>query len=385
MKFSILLPTRNRLELLKLAVESVRQQDCDDWEIVISDNASSEEACTYIETLREPRIHCHRTEQFLPVTENWNTALERSAGDYLIMLGDDDGLMLGCLSKAKTLIDEWDYPEAIYTEACQYAYPGVIPGHAEGFIQFGYNDFLQGAKQPFRLSRQKALDMAFASMEFRIRFGFNMQHFIFSRKLVEALRPKGPFFQSPYPDYYAANAIMLAAASIVVNPTPLVMIGISPKSFGYYYFNNQESDGVAFLQNAVDETMREKLRDTLVPGSNMNDSWLYAMETLARNFRDDMPLRVDYGRYRLLQFHTCLRVRSWRGLPVVLKHMHAHEFFNYGKLVGLYIVAYLLPSSWRRRVHESIRAPMRIFPHFDPHLRTVPERDILEAIRHYRA
>lgn len=385
MKFSILLPTRNRLELLKLAVDSVRQQDYDDWEIVISDNASSEEVCGYIETLCEPRIQCHRTEQFLPVTENWNAALERSSGDYIIMLGDDDGLMLGCLSKAKALIDEWAYPEAIYTEACQYAYPSVIPGHAEGFIQFGYNDFLLEAKQPFRLSRETALDMAHASMEFRIRFGFNMQHFIFSRKLVEALRPKGSFFQSPYPDYYAANAVMLAAKTIVVNPTPLVMIGISPKSFGYYYFNEQESDGVAFLQNSVDKIMQEKLRDTLVPGSNMNDSWLYSMETLAQNFKDEMPLRVDYGRYRLLQFHTCLRVKSWRGLLIVMKHMRAHELMNYGKLVALFIVAYLLPPPWRRRVHESIRAPMRIFPPFDPCLRAVPARDILEAIRHYRA
>lgn len=385
MKFSILLPTRNRLDLLKLAVESVRLQDYADWEIIISDNASSEDVCTYVASLQDARIRCRRTEELLPVTENWNAALERSTGDYLIMLGDDDGLMLGCLSAAKALLEEWNYPDAIYTEACQYAYPGVIPGHAEGFIQFGYNAFLQGKTRPASLSRETALDMVRAATSFRIRYGYNMQHFIFSWQLVEKLRPKGPFFQSPYPDYYAANAIFIAAASIVANPAPLVMIGISPKSFGFYYYNDRESDGVAFLQNLAPDAIRERLRDTLVPGTNMNDSWLYAMEMLVQNFRDEVPLRVDYGRYRLLQFHAYLRARSWRGIPVMLRHMHANEVLQYGWFAGLYLVAYLLPLPWRRRVHESIRSSMSAFPRFDLRRRAVPQRDILDAIRHYRA
>jgi glycosyltransferase involved in cell wall biosynthesis len=384
-KFSILLPTRNRLDLLKLAVESVRLQDYPDWEIVISDNASSEDVCAYVASLQDARIRCCRKEQLLPVTENWNAALEQSTGDYLIMLGDDDGLMRGCLSMAKKLIEEWGHPDTIYTEACQYAYPGVMPGHTEGFIQFGYNAFLQGKLQPFRLPREAALDMVCAATSFRIRYGYNMQHFIFSRQLVERLRVKGPFFQSPYPDYYAANAIFIAAASIVANPAPLVMIGISPKSFGFYYYNDRESDGVAFLQNFASDALRERLGGTLVPGSNMNDSWLFAMETLVQNFRDEVPLRVDYGRYRLLQFHACLRARSWRGIPVMLKHMHAAEVLHYGGLAGLYLLAYLLPPSWRRRVHESIRSSMSAFPRFDLRRRAVPQRDILEAIRHYRA
>jgi glycosyltransferase involved in cell wall biosynthesis len=384
-KFSILLPTRDRLELLKLALESVRLQDYPDWEIVISDNASSEQVCTHMTSIGDPRIRCYRTDSLLPVTENWNAVLERSTGDYIIMLGDDDGLMRGCLSRAKALVEEWDHPDAIYTEACQYAYPGVIPGHAEGFIQFGYNAFLQGASRPFRLPRETALDMVRASTRFRLRYGYNMQHFIFSRQLVEALRPKGPFFQSPYPDYYAANAILLAAKTVVANPTPLVMIGISPKSFGFYYFNNRESVGVAFLRNFASDAIRERLRGTLVPGSNMNDSWLYAMETLAQNFRDEVPLQVDYAHYRLLQFHACLRARSWRGIPTVLRHMRASELVSYGTLAVLYIAAYLLPPSRRRRAQESIRASLSAFPRFDPRRRAVPQQDLLEAIRQYEA
>lgn len=383
MKFSVLLPTRNRLELLRLAVESVRQQNFADWEIVISDNASEQDIAGYVASCGDERIRYFRTERLLPVTENWNAALERSSGDYLIMLGDDDGLMHGCLARAHRLIGDWEGPDAIYTEALQFAYPGVIPGHENGFVQSGYNAFMQEKVLPFRLARETALEMVHASLAFRIRYGFNMQHFIFSRRLVDALRPRGPFFQSPYPDYYAANAILLAAASIVVNPQPLVMIGISPKSFGFYYFNRREGEGVEFLQNVASAEVRDRMRGTMIPGTNMNDSWLCAMETLAQNFRDFAGLRVDYRRYRLLQYFALLKAEGRRGIPRVLRHMRLWEMVLYAPAVLLYGAAFVLPPALRRRAQETLRASFSAFPRFDPRRETVPCSDILEAIRHY--
>jgi len=38
MKFSVLIPTRNHLDLLSYAIETVRRQDYSDWEIIVSDN-----------------------------------------------------------------------------------------------------------------------------------------------------------------------------------------------------------------------------------------------------------------------------------------------------------------------------------------------------------
>jgi len=43
-RFSILLPTRNRLEYLRQAVETVRRQSFADWEVVVSDNDSEDES-----------------------------------------------------------------------------------------------------------------------------------------------------------------------------------------------------------------------------------------------------------------------------------------------------------------------------------------------------
>ncbi len=99
MKFSVLLPTRNRLDLLKYAVETVRRQDYDDWQIVISDNFSDDDIGGYVGSLQEPRIRYRRTQRLVPVTQSWNNALERYTGDYVVMLGNDDGLMKGYFSR----------------------------------------------------------------------------------------------------------------------------------------------------------------------------------------------------------------------------------------------------------------------------------------------
>jgi hypothetical protein len=80
-----------------------------------------------------------------------------------------------------------------------------------------------------------------------------------------------------------------------------VTIGISPKSFGFYYFNNLESQGNKFLKNIPDPDMALRLQQVILPGTDMNTSWLLSMETLYQNFGKEKYIKVNYDRYRLLQ------------------------------------------------------------------------------------
>ena len=313
MKFSILLPTKNRLELLKYAVQSVLEQDYPNWEIVISDNASDDDIAGFVATLADSRIKYSRSEKPLPVTENWNRALDFSSGDYIIMLGDDDCLMGRCLSIAKALLESHQRPDLLYTKTAQFAYPNVMPTFPRGFVEYGYSEFLGEKTEPFFLTRKSAIACVEKALSFQVVYGFNMQHSIFSREMVVRLARKGPFFQSPYPDYYATNVLMLTTERILVCPWPLIGIGISPKSFGFFYFNRREGEGVNFLQLAGDPEMVSSLKPVILPGSNMNTSWLLAMETLKRNFPDEIPADVRYDRYRFLQFGEMLRTAPSRG------------------------------------------------------------------------
>ena len=302
MRFSVLLPTRNRLDLLRYAVETVRRQDWDDWEIVVSDNASEQDVAGYVSSLGEPRITYVRTERPLPVTDNWNNAVAHSRGDYLIMLGDDDCLLKGCLRRASDLVDRYRTPDCIYANALLYAYPGVMPGLPNGFLRpYDFAPFFRGAPPDFKLEPSQRHDLARAALNFEMRYTFNMQHFIVSRRFVESLGAAGPFYQSPYPDFYAANVALLKARSLVVSAVPMVAVGISPKSFGYYYFNEQEKKGVEFLDNLPDEETARRLSHVILPGLADKTSWLIAVERIRANYGLELGLRVNYGRYRRLQ------------------------------------------------------------------------------------
>ena len=218
------------------------------------------------------------------------------------MLGDDDCLMQGYFSTLKRIIEEYGSPDLIYTSAFLYAYPSVLPGCPEGFLRsYSQGRIFKSAQEPFWLEKAEAKSLAESSLNFKIHFDYNMQFSLVSRNLINEMGKYGRFYQSPYPDYYASNAMMLKAERILIAPLPLVTIGISPKSFGFYYFNDAESAGNQFLKNLPDPEMARRLHPVVLPGTDMNTSWLLSMETLVQNFGGESNLRVNYRRYRFLQ------------------------------------------------------------------------------------
>lgn len=286
----------------------MRRQDYADWEIIIADNASDDDVESYVRSLSDERVLYSRCDHFIPVTENWNRALERSSGDFVIMLGDDDGLMKGYFHRVRWLIEEYGSPDLIYSSGYLYAYPGVLPGHPAGLLHHYRNaSFLRSAREPFWLSAGEAARLVRQSLDFKMKFTFNMQYFLIARSLIDDLRRDGPVFQSPFPDYYASNAMLCKAQRILIEPRPLVAIGITPKSYGYYLFNNREPEGVEFLHGSDRVGLGRPDNRPLLPGTNMNSSWLLAMEAVVKSYGRTNGLSVNYGRYRRLQIVHVLR------------------------------------------------------------------------------
>lgn len=380
MKFSVLLPTRDRLELLRKAVETVRMQDYTDWEIVVADNASRDDVATYVRGLDDARVKFTRSEAPLQVTENWNRALELAQGDYVVMLGDDDGLLPGYFRENAGAIERFGWPELVYVQGVQFAYAGVIPGKPRSFVQVPNCEFIRGETEPFALAHDRAVRLVADSARFRVAFAYNMQHALVSRALVERMRRAcGPFFQSPYPDYYATNAALLAAGSILVQPLPLVVVGISPKSFGFYYFNDREEQGVEFLGNRTERASDASLQGTILPGSDMNTSWLLAMDALQRNWGGALGIEVVRWRYRFLQFrHAYLRLRLGPFLEFVRTHGKRWE----AALWSILAVALRLLPAGRGALLDAIHCA---YPRARIFRRDVQAEDIVAFARQFDA
>lgn len=312
--FSILLPSRNRLALLKFAVESILAQSVGSWEIVVSDNCSDEDYRGYLALFgnssirRNPSMRVVRTASAVPVTDNWNNALAQASGRYVIMLGDDDALTPGCLARLQSLIEEHAEPDVIFAAAYHYCYPGAMPAKPEGYLAtVAPLPILEGHTKPAVLSSERSRFYGEQGLKFRNLFGFNSQYMVWKKSFIDSLAHLGPFFQSPYPDYYSSLVAMRLAPRIVVDPEPAMVIGISPKSFGFYFGNNQVAAGNAML--GLTEAYADAVRSVLpgadhalsLPGDAHYRNWLIANLTVYRNLPEAFAQGVDLRRYRRIQ------------------------------------------------------------------------------------
>lgn len=311
MKFSFLIPSKNRIELLAYAIDSIVRQGYEDFEIIVSDNASDQDYAKPLSDRHDARIVYRRVPAPVSVTENWNRALELAKGEYVLMLGDDDALAPGFFRRMADLISEMEMPDIVYLAAYHYCYPGVMPWALAGYLADVRNsEFLDGRPAPFRLSREQAMRAAKAAFDFRYLFGFNSQHFLFRAEFLRRISSSsiGSIFQSPYPDTFAATVSFLKAESIVVVPDPTVLIGISPKSFGYYYYNDLVKEGFEFLDNEeVSSSIRDAMQDSVLPGDRNNTNWLVAVEEARRALVSDFDLSINVERYRMLQIVAFMR------------------------------------------------------------------------------
>ncbi len=93
MKYSIIIPTLNGLPYIKDCIASILQQDFEDYELVISDNHSDDGTLDYIQSLKDEKIVIVQPHMRLPIAEHWEFAIAKSKGDWVTVVGSDDGLM----------------------------------------------------------------------------------------------------------------------------------------------------------------------------------------------------------------------------------------------------------------------------------------------------
>lgn len=283
---------------------------------MISDNASDDDYGSYVDALADPRIVYYRQRRPVPVSDNWKQALSLATGDYVLMLGDDDAL-------APRFSDiviphlESDRPDLAYLAAYHYCYPGVVPDAPAGYFAAVISEFLRGDPEAFCLARPYARELAASVLDFRHRFNYNAQHFVLKRAFLETFDPMGGIYQSPYPDFFAAVLIFFRASTILVLPRNSVVIGISPKSFGAYYFSSRQKEGYRFLDNeAIDPAVREFVNRASRPGDMNNTNWLIAAEMARRALPPGSLPAVNLQRYAAIQLNSLLREKYVHGVAL---------------------------------------------------------------------
>lgn len=89
-RVTVCLPTYNRAHYLPGAIESVLNQTFRDFELLICDNASTDETPDVVKGFRDARIRYVRLPQNIGMTGCWVHAVKASTGQYCGILSDDD-------------------------------------------------------------------------------------------------------------------------------------------------------------------------------------------------------------------------------------------------------------------------------------------------------
>ena len=88
---TILIPTYNRAQFLREALQSALTQTYQELEILILDDASPDEtASVAAEFADDPRVQYIRHSENLGISGNWRAGIERAQGEFFCFLHDDD-------------------------------------------------------------------------------------------------------------------------------------------------------------------------------------------------------------------------------------------------------------------------------------------------------
>jgi len=105
-RISICIPTHNTARYLPQAIESVLSQDFADFELVICDNASTDETPEICRRYDDPRIRYVRFEELANQAGNFNRCIEEARGEFVTLLHADDYFVAGFLTdRARRLGD----------------------------------------------------------------------------------------------------------------------------------------------------------------------------------------------------------------------------------------------------------------------------------------
>ena len=114
-KVSVCIPTFNGAMTICESVESVLSQTFTDFELIISDDGSSDETLDLVSRISDPRIKILRGPASGSAEENWNHLVSAARGRYVKLMGQDDVLYPNMLETEMSMFAQYVNTHAVVT------------------------------------------------------------------------------------------------------------------------------------------------------------------------------------------------------------------------------------------------------------------------------
>jgi glycosyltransferase involved in cell wall biosynthesis len=235
--FTIIIPTRNRYETLLYAIRTVIEQDFKSFELVIADNSDPEnlEQISIVEeALKDSRVKYCRPDSVLPMSDNWEFAVSKSSGEFVIIFGDDDGLVAGALTAIHRIIKQTG-TQLVSWSRVEYSWPDRLPKQYANVTVIPVN-----ARTGVIDSKKYIKEIIHYKADYRTLPMF--YNSAVNKSLIAALKDKtGRVFSASSPDLYTGYAFAHLMKQYITVGYPLSINGVSSKSNGAAHLNADDT------------------------------------------------------------------------------------------------------------------------------------------------
>lgn len=229
---SIIIPTCNRSDYLLCAIREILSR-VEDVEIIVSDNSDTDAIRSLLAIEIERGLVQYA---FIPervsVVENFERAVLRATGEYVICIGDDD-----CVGAGFNEVVIWakeNNIDAVFSYADRFIANYFWPGIKSKYFGDGYQAklFLKPYSwRKYKIKGTKALAEAAQNLGGGLGCMPRIYHGLVKRDVLEKIRRKyGSIFGGVSPDIYSSTLISLESDLIFRIDGPFVLPGGSPKS-----------------------------------------------------------------------------------------------------------------------------------------------------------
>ncbi len=226
-KFSIIVPTKERCNTLKHCIRTVLAQSLSDFELIIMDNSSEDETPEVVQSFTDNRIRYFRSHERLSMRDNWENCLGHVNGEWLIFIGDDDGLIPDSLLLAHKIQENFPDINAIkWPSGFNYWWPNVLVEHNRNML------YVRGGNRLKKFDSHTVLKNFFNNVADEHTLPMVYHGFV-KTEFVRSIKKKhDPYFKAVGVDAYSGAINAYYLQDFLFTELPLSIVGVSGRSNG---------------------------------------------------------------------------------------------------------------------------------------------------------
>ncbi len=317
--FSVLVPTRNRASLLREALPTVINQTFDDYEIVVSDNNSSDDTREIVHEFmkRCPRIRYVNPGESLSMCAHFDYIYEQSKGQYVCYVSDDDGIVPSALSLAHDAIEKsgarvliWNHAGYYHRDVPEPAQRGRMWGRVgDGALYLVPSELCIRAYMDFQI------DVIWDLVPKMLRAAVH-------RDLVDqcSVKSGGKFHLPPFPDHSASCHLIATNSNYHVLNLPMYIAGVSLNS----------NAGISYNRKAKFDDYRNLFAEDLLEGvpyalPYINAPYFYSgIQRFQNLYPEQFRGEINLENYLRMSLNDLLAFKAREDISEELSQLKSH-------------------------------------------------------------